>query len=413
MGVLQVFLFAISTATIDGDVTVRNGCDTDADQSGSLPSGTKVQVRSAISGGMGACYKITAVIDGKPVTGYVPASKVKDAASFDKAVRSGQALGGPPPEEPPAPAAPAPAQAKSGGAPLKASAASMEMEKLLASNQPAAALEIAENHLVNAPKDALVLALAGLACQRMDNIECARNYWRGALELSSDASIESLMKRAEREKAADKGSERKVGARVYLRFEREAVNPQLAQAMLGALDEEYSRISAQLGCRAAEKVTAIVQSRQAYLQSTAAAEWSGGLYDGRIHIPVASSANVDARTRQVFAHELVHVCLSELGQWPAWLQEGLAQKYSGESVDPSIRGQVEALIEAGKIPKLAQMGRTFSRLSSQHAQVAYAVAAVAADRLVQLTANTGIQNVLRNPAEFQRMTGEVERSLGL
>lgn len=408
MGPLHVFLLAISTATLDSPSPVRNGCDSDADEVGSLPAGAQVQVRSAISGGMGSCYKITASLDGKEISGYVPAATVKDGAAFESARRQGNTLGG---ERAPTPA-PA-ANPVSAPPALKQSAASTKMNTLLASNQPAAALELAEAHLVDSPKDALVLALAGLACQRMDNIECARNYWRSALELSSDASIEALIKRAEKEKAADKGSERKVGARVFLRYERDTVDPELAQAMLGALDEEYSRISAQLGCRAAEKVTAIVQSRQAYMQSTAAAEWSGGLYDGRIHVPVSPSTAVDGRTRQVFAHELVHVCLSELGQWPAWLQEGLAQKYSGETVHPTVRSQVQAMFKSGKMPKLAQMGQTFSRLSSQHAQAAYAIAAVAADKLVELTANTGIRNVLRNQAEFERMTAEVERSLGL
>jgi hypothetical protein len=204
-----------------------------------------------------------------------------------------------------------------------------------------------------------------------------------------------------------------VGARVIIRYERGTVAPELAQATLRALDEEYSRVSSQLGCRAAEKVTAVVQSREAYMAATSAAEWSGAMYDGRIHVPAPAGTRIDARTRQVLAHELVHACLSELGRWPAWLQEGLAQKYSGESLPPAMSGQLEAVLRSGKLPKLNQMGQTFARLSAQHAQVAYGIAFVAANRLVELTASTGIQNVLRNPAEFERVTAEVERSLGL
>ncbi len=417
MGGLQLFLYAISMATLNTDAVVRNGCDTDADEVGSLPAGAKVELRSALSGGAGKCYKVIAQVDGKEIIGYVPETKLKGADTFDKARRAGNSIGEAPVDPVAAPPASGPkpqaTAANPAAPPLKQSPTASKMNALISSNQPGEALSLAEQHLMTSPKDALVLALAGLACYRMDNMERAREYWREAMEISPDPYIESLIKRAEREKSADKGSERKVGARVFLRYERDAVDPQLAQAMLGVLDEEYSRISAHLGCRAAEKVTAIVQSRQAYMQSTAAAEWSGGLYDGRIHVPVSASKQVDGRTRQVFAHELVHVCLSELGQWPAWLQEGLAQKYSGESVPPPVRGQVQAMIKAGQVPKLGQMGQTFARLSSQHAQAAYAIAAVAADRLVELTANTGIQNVLRNPSEFDRMTGEVERSLGL
>lgn len=419
MGIFGILL-AVSTGVLNTASVVRNGCDTDADQVGALSAGVEVEVRAALSGGAGTCYKVAAKVNGQEITGYVPASSLKSAAAFEKARRGGSGLGEAPdpvpaPAPAPAPADPAAAAAPAKPAPqaLKYSAGALRIQKLLSTNQPSEALSLAEMMLLKNDRDAGVLALAGLACYRLDSLERAMDYWRLSADVQPNLDVEEMIARAKREKGADKGSERKVGARVVVRYERDTVSADLAQAMLGVLDEEYSRISAQLGCRAAEKVTAILESRQTYMQSTAAAEWSGGLYDGRIHVPVSNSAQVDRRTRQVFAHELVHVCLSELGQWPAWLQEGLAQKYSGEGVSASVDAQIQAMIKAGKVPKLNFMGQTFARMSGQHAQVAYAVAAVAAERLTQLTANTGIMNVLRNPAEFERMTAEVERSLGL
>lgn len=401
MATLSLLAFAVSLATLSTDTVLRNGCDTDADEVGKLPAGAKVEVLSSISGGAGTCYKVR---DGD-TWGYVPARQVKNADEFDSARRAAAGLGG-------SGAAPAPKLAPP-AAVAKAHPIAAKMDALIASNQPGEALSVAEEYLLRNPKDSLALAYAGLAAYRLDNMDRARDYWKDSLAIAPDPAVEALLARAEREKSADKGSERKVGARVNVRYERDAVSPQLAQAMLAALDEEYSRVSAALGCRAAEKVTAILQSREAYMQSTAAAEWSGGMYDGRIHVPVSASTHVDARTRQVLAHELVHACLAEFGQWPAWLQEGLAQKYSGETVPAAVQGQIAALIKAGAVPKLGKMGQTFARMSSQHAQVAYAIAAVAAETLMELTAHTGIQNVLRNPAEFERMTAEVERSLGL
>lgn len=415
MGILGIVL-AISTAVLNTNTVVRNGCDSDADEVGSLPAGAEVEVRSAISGSAGTCYKIVAKAGGNVLSGYVPATQLKDSSAFERARRSGYAIGERAPDAPPAPAPPAAAAAqppKPSAQALKYSADALRIQKLLSSNQPSEALSLAEDLLLKNAKDPGVLALAGLACYRMDNLDRAMDYWQQSLDVQPNIDVEEMIKRAKRERGADKGSERKVGARVMVRYERDTVSPQLAQAMLNVLDEEYSRISGQLGCRAAEKVTAIIQSREAYMQSTAAAEWSGGLYDGRIHVPVSNTTQVDGRTRQVLAHELVHACLSELGQWPAWLQEGLAQKYSGESVPPAVDAQIQSLIKAGQLPKLNQMGQTFARMSGRHAQVAYAVAVVAAERLTQLTANTGIGNVLRNPSEFERMTAEVEKSLGL
>lgn len=395
-------LLAVSAATLSVDSTVRNGCDTDAGEVGSLAAGVAVEVRSSISGGAGTCYKIVATVDGKQVAGYVPARAVANSEGFDQARREARGFGGS------AAAAPVPKLAV-----VSANPAANRIQDLIQSNEPAEALALAERELRKSPKDALLLALAGMASYRTDNLDRAVLYWKDSLAVSPNPAVEQMLARASREKAADSGSERTVGARVIIRYERGTVAPELAQATLRALDEEYSRVSSQLGCRAAEKVTAVVQSREAYMAATSAAEWSGAMYDGRIHVPAPAGTRIDARTRQVLAHELVHACLSELGRWPAWLQEGLAQKYSGESLPPAMSGQLEAVLRSGKLPKLNQMGQTFARLSAQHAQVAYGIAFVAANRLVELTASTGIQNVLRNPAEFERVTAEVERSLGL
>ena len=71
---------------------------------------------------------------------------------------------------------------------------------------------------------------------------------------------------------------------VALRYEDQALPADTARAILATLDDEYANVSAQLGCTSGERIVAIVQSRESYLRSTGAAEWSGGQYDGRIHI---------------------------------------------------------------------------------------------------------------------------------
>lgn len=409
MAISGLLLLAVSAAMLQTDSTLRTGCESDDSEIAALPAGTAVEVRSALSGSAGTCYKVAAVMDGKAVSGYVAARSLKGVESFDQARRSGgnmSASGGPSRDL--VAVARTIAKGASSGSPV-----AERIQGLIAGNQPAEALELAEAELKKTPRNPLLLALAGLACYRLDHLDKAIDYWNDSLEGEANPSVSALRQQAQRERKADSGSERLVGARVLVRYERSTVPPALANVMLGVLEEEYSRISAQLGCRASERVTAILQSRDSYYQSTGAAEWSGGQYDGRIHVPVSTSSRVDGETRKTFAHELVHACLSEMGQWPAWLQEGLAQKYSGDRLNAQVTAQLQAMIKAGQVPKLNQLGQTFSRMSSVHAQVAYSIALLAADKLLQLTANTGIQNVVRNPAEFERMTAEVEKSLGL
>lgn len=399
-------MFAVTTAVLQKEAIVRGGCAGDEPPLATLAAGSRVQIRSALSLGGGACYRIAGELNGKPVEGYLPASSLAGLDAFDQARRQARDIGF--------------SSAVENVKQLTASVTKLQGKEhpagkaaqLIEANQPAEALRLLENDLRRFPQDPYLLAVAGLAYYRMDDIERAILQWKESLAIEANPSLEAMLRRAEREKAADGGSERMVGNRIVLRHERDLVPEPLARAMLEVLDEEYSRISVAIGCRASEKMTAVVTSRETYLRATNAAEWSGGQYDGRIHVPVTASRNIDARTRQTFAHELVHACLSELGRWPAWVQEGLAQKYSGEQLGSGQRAGLTAMIKAGEVPRPSLLGQNWSRMNGQNAQLAYSLALLAAEKMLEITASTGIGNVLRNPADLPRITEEVEKQLG-
>lgn len=402
----------LSAATLQNASTVRSGCDSDEPVVAQLPAGTEVDIRSSISGSAGTCYKISATVEGKQVAGYVPKQAVGNAAAFDAARRSARAIGGEGGGASAASRAADQQQIQSTLTVTKQHPASRAME-LLNENQPAEALRILEPALAKVPADVALHTVAGLAYYKMDDLDRAIRHWRDAEDIAPSAAVQNLLRKAEREKGADSGSDRTLGIRVVLRYERGSVPAALAQSMVQVLDEEFSRISAQLGCRAAERVTAVAQSRQSYMQSTQAAEWSGGLYDGRIHIPVTDSKAVSPQLRKVFAHELIHACLHELGTWPSWLHEGLAQKFSGEALPAGRKAQIDAAIKAKKLPKLEQLGQNWSGLSSENAATAYTLALVAAEKLTEITASTGLGNVLRNPGGFAEVEKRVSQELGL
>ena len=72
-------------------------------------------------------------------------------------------------------------------------------------------------------------------------------------------------------------------------------------------------------------------------------EWSGGEFDGRIHIPVLDKGSLDPQVRQTLAHESVHACMAQLGQFPTWLAEGVAQKLSGAELSPATRATIDQM----------------------------------------------------------------------
>jgi hypothetical protein len=152
------------------------------------------------------------------------------------------------------------------------------------------------------------------------------------------------------------------------------------------------------------------------MQTTGAAEWSGGQYDGRIHISWMDGTEVSPEMRRRLAHELVHACVTNLSASspaPAWLQEGLAQKLSGDTLSTAARDRLRQLAEAHQIPRLEELSQNWSRMSTANARIAYNLALAAADALYDNFSGYGIRNVVSNPQILRQVTAELDKKLGL
>ena len=388
---------------------LRSGCDSEASTVATLPSGTPVEVRFRLSDGSD-CFKVAATIQGQEVVGYVPASALTGLERYEQERSSAasvdvlRALS-------PVVTETRKAVARTGDPALD------RASQLLDSNQPSQALEQAQIALRRHPGDSNVLVLAGLAAYRADQLRSALDYWKQALDLAPDERLEAIYERVKREADSDRSGDKLFGVHIALRYEGQALPADTARAILATLDEDYSRIAAQLGCTADERIVAIVQSREAYLRSTGAAEWSGGQYDGRIHIAWTDGAMIGPVMQRALAHELVHACLTSIPSgatpWPAWLQEGLAQKLSGDTLAAPVREQLRQMAATHAIPKLENLRQNWSRMSTQNALAAYSLALAAADALYDNYASYGIRNILTNPATLPRITADLDGKLGL
>ena len=406
---LPVLFFVAAMAVRTDQTPLRSGCDSDDSIVASLPAGTPVEVRFRLSDGSD-CFKVAATIDGKDVLGYVPASALTGLQGYEQERASAgsvdilRQLN--------------PVVAQSTKAVEKTGDSALDRARqLLEANQPAQALEQAQSAIPRHPRDPNVLVLAGLAAYRADQLRAALDYWKQALDISPDEKLAAVYERVKREADADHSGDKLYGVHVALRYEGEALPADTARAILATLDTDYGTIAAQLGCTSEERIVAIVQSREAYLRSTGAAEWSGGQYDGRIHIAWTDGSQIGPQMQRALAHELVHACLTSIpsgaSPWPAWLQEGLAQKLSGDTLPVATRDQLHRLAETHAIPKLENLRQNWSRMSTQNAVAAYSLALAAADALYDNYASYGIRNILTNPDTLPRITADLDAKLGL
>jgi hypothetical protein len=395
-----------SAASVKEDGTpLRASCDFYQEQIATLEKGATVTIRFAVAGESAPCYKVAVESGGGKLEGFLPGSAIEGLEEFDRArraaiwldvARAAGASGSGAEQLPPLPIA--------AGDPVAASAAS-----LIEAGQPARALELLEPELKKR-SSANLLALAGVAAWQSDRGGLAADYLRSALAREPSDPIERLLRHVERETQNDNSRATLVGLRVQLRYEAPAIPDDAARELLEALDDEFSRISITLGCSTGERIMAIAQSPEAYRQTTAAAEWSAGQFDGKIRVPVARG-RVDAQLRRTLAHEIAHACISMLGNWPAWLQEGIAQKLSGETPPPRVTAEIAEMKRQGGLPKLAALGRNWSAMDTAHAEVAYGLSLEAVDLFLQEHPAMGLRNLLHNPGQLPSITAELDRKL--
>jgi hypothetical protein len=287
----------------------------------------------------------------------------------------------------------------------------MKAAALMKSNQPGEALAVLEPVLAAGTDNPDLLAMAGQAALQSDNPRRAIELWERSLAIRANPPVARLLEQAKKELASDSSSEKLVGAQFTFRYDSKDISPERARSLVPLLDNEFARLSSQLGCQNSERIVAVVQSREAYLKSTGAAEWSAAVYDGRIRVSLLDGDQAGEQTRRSLAHELVHACLARTGNWPAWLHEGLAQKLSGEQVNSAARSRVKQAAARGQMPSLARLGHTYSRLSALHAEMAYAAAHLAADYLFEVYGADGIRNLVQNPSMLGQVTSTLDSKI--
>jgi hypothetical protein len=405
---IMLLFLAAATQTVKVDqYPLRSGCEPGDPVVIRLHAGDPVRIKFSLAGSAQPCYVVSATVDGKVIDGNLPADALTGLDDFERSRRDAADVSA---------SATTPAaniqNPTSNMPPSKSGSAEMDRAiELLNRNQPAEALEILQKFEKLFPNNPELLGLCGMAAYKSDNLRLALGYWKQSLEIKADPTVERNYKAALHELETDKSSEKKFGTRFQLRYEGAVADSDTAHAIIAILEEEFSRISFHIGCRADERITVIVQSREAYLNTTGAPGWAGGHYDGKIHIPIPDPKLPVAASRQVFAHELVHACLANIGPWPLWLHEGLAQRLAGQPEMPGMREAIKQLAKLEKLPRLGSLGQSWAGKSAAEAQLNYGIARAAVDLFYQYHAELGIRNLMNNPAALPAIIEDLDKRL--
>ena len=182
----------------------------------------------------------------------------------------------------------------------------------------------------------------------------------------------------------------------------------LAARTTAALTAAFWRIGQELRAYPSDPISVVLYTEQQFRDIPRAPEWSDGVYDGRIRVPVAGAARSPALFDSVLAHELTHAMVATLAPRgvPAWLHEGLAQHFEGADVQAAKR----RLLAHGRRVPLDKLEGSFGGLTTAAAIVAYDESLVAVDAILRRR-NVSWTQLLYALAESDRAS-ETMRALG-
>ncbi|MRR36373.1 tetratricopeptide repeat protein, partial [bacterium] len=201
----------------------------------------------------------------------------------------------------------------------------------------------------------------------------ALEYWEKAASLApTDAFLGGLLERMRREQAVETRMERGHSSRFVVSYDSEEVKTDIALKVLDALETAYNSVGTDLGHFPEARVPVILYTKRDYREVTRSPDWSGGLYDGKIRLPIGGLVEITQELRATLRHEYTHAVVRELtkGNCPVWLNEGIAELQGRHELNTPL-AELGSAARTGEYLPLRKLEGGFTSLGSREVRLAY------------------------------------------
>ena len=180
---------------------------------------------------------------------------------------------------------------------------------------------------------------------KMDALEDSLANAEAGLALLDDSELQALRGKILREKKVMKyyGDTQKVNFR--FQFSKEEHND-IKDKVHYILKDAYRIIGSRMNFYPDKPITVILYNEKGFFDVTRAPGWAGGLYDGKIRLPIQGGIDGQEEVlERVLHHEYVHALVHAITpNCPRWLNEGLAVYFTEDEAE--LRGYGEKLGQA-------------------------------------------------------------------
>jgi hypothetical protein len=274
----------------------------------------------------------------------------------------------------------------------------------------------AERELLRAvelnPAAASAYRFLGELAYRRDELETAVSRWEKAVELNpSDAALAARLDRVRREYRAEKDFNHEFTGHFQVKYEgREKI--EAGRIVLHILEDAYGAVGRALAHYPDREIQVLLYSDRQFKDVTDAPGWSGGVYDGKIRIPIGGIENETPGLRGLMYHEYTHAVVRALTpHCPTWLNEGLAQYFEERKIDPRQAVELKRIAGGNKLPPLSSMEGSFLGLEGDRAREAYIMSLSAVRYMVDSFGMYRVKTILERLAAGDNIRKACETGL--
>lgn len=257
------------------------------------------------------------------------------------------------------------------------------------------------------PKLSAASLLLGELAYRAGDVEAAIKTYEDALAVAPDQQqIKARLESWRKEAALHGGFQQNLSPHFTVLFEGPA-EQRLATTAVDLLEAAYWRIGTALLTYPSSIITVVLYTDEQFRDVTRSPAWAGGVYDGKIRVPMRGALNDPQQLEKVLSHEFTHALVRSLVPRgvPTWLDEGLAVVFErGE-----LKWAESVVRKAPSVLPLAQLQSGFLGLPPDQVPLVYAESALAVRMLIERGGTPSLTALLQDLAAGDDVTQAVER----
>ncbi len=206
--------------------------------------------------------------------------------------------------------------------------------KLFEKNQYDLALKAAQEALKYDKKSPVAHELSGDVYYLRQDLTKANEHYREAFKLEPVSRLKDKLEKLGRETNVEQSFETVEEEHFLIKYNGNQSDYEGFE-LKTMLRETYLAIAKEIAHYLNHKTTVLFYDAGNFHSVANLSHWIGGLYDGKVRLPVHPRGFGEKQLRAVARHELTHVFLDDLGKkkTPVWLHEGFAV-YQQNKVEP-------------------------------------------------------------------------------